>query len=397
MKMRKFLSMFAFALASVMVFTACDDDDNNEPTPQPVEVSEGVFIINTGNAYNSIDGSLTYINTTTGAVTQSAFMAKNGRSLGGTVNDAVVYGSKLYIVSTDENTVEVVDRNTLQSVRQLSTTTLMGTDKGLQPRHLLAYDGKVFVSAYGASANGATDGTAVGYVAAIDTTTYAATTYAVGSYPEGMAANDGIVYVANSSYGNGTNPSISQINISTGTVTEIKDNLITNPVGLSYVAGALYILDSGLYDASWNQTGNGVRVYKNGTVTKIADATMMATYYKKVSDGIAAQAYIYMVNAPYSYPTTTPTYSVYDISAGTTTTFVDGTDIASPCGMGVDPVTGKVYLTSYVMGEYGYADYNANGYVCEYTADGTFVKKYTTGVGPAAVAFNTGVVYEIVQ
>lgn len=394
MKMKKFLSMFAFALMSVMVFTACDDDDNNEPTPQPVDVSEGVFIVNSGNAYSQIDGSLTYINTTTSTASQSVFQSANGRSLGGTVNDAVVYGSKLYIVATDENTVEVVDRTTLKSIRQLSTTSLMGAEKGLQPRHLLAYDGKVYVSAYGASTSTATDGSAVGYVAAIDTTTYAATTYAVGSYPEGMAANDGIVYVANSSYGNGVNPSISAINTATGTVTQIKDALITNPVGLSYVAGALYILDSGLYDASWNQSGQGVRKYENGTVTKIADATLMATYYKKVNDGVAAQAYIYMVNAPYTYPSTPVTYSVYDITAGTTSTFIDGSDIFSPGAIGVDPVTGKVYITSYVKSEYGSADYNANGYVVEYSAAGTKTARYDTGVGPSAVAFNTAVVYE---
>lgn len=386
--------MFALALAGVMTFTACDDDDNGNTEPTPVDVSEGVFIINTGNAYNNIDGSLTYINTSTGAATQSAFKAKNGRSLGGTANDAVVYGSKLYIVATDENTVEVVDRSTLQSIRQLSTTALMGAEKGLQPRHLLAHDGKVYVSAYGASANSATDGSAVGYVAAIDTATYAATTYAVGSYPEGMAANGGTVYVANSSWGNGVNPSISAINTSTGAVTEIKDALITNPVSLAYVNGALYILDSGLYDASWNQTGQGVRKYENGTVTKIADATMMAVGGVGVTRTSAVEPYIYMVNAPYTYPSTPVTYSVYSVGSGQTSTFTDGSDIASPCGMGVDPVTGNVYITSYVMGEYGYADYNANGYVVEYDAWGTKLNRYETGVGPSAVAFNTAVMYE---
>lgn len=392
--MKKILSMFAIAVIGVSLFTACNDDENSEPLPNEVEVSEGVFVVNAGNAWSNIDGSLTYINTGTGGVTQNAFMAVNGRSLGGTPNDAVVYGSKLYIVSTDENTVEVVDRVTLKSIKQLSTTTLMGADKGLQPRHLLANNGKIYVSTYGASASTATDGSAVGYVAAIDTATYAATTYAVGSYPEGMAANGSIVYVANSSYGNGKNPSLSRIDTEYGTVGEITDELITNPVSLAYVNGALYILDFGTYDASYNQSGQGVRKYQNGIVTKIADATMMATYYKKVSDGTAAQAYIYMVNAPYTYPSKPVTYSVYNLATETTSTFIDGSDIASPCAIGVDPVTGSVYITSYVMGESGYADSNANGYVVEYSATGTKLNRYDTGVGPSAITFNTAVKYE---
>lgn len=42
----------------------------------------------------------------------------------------------------------------------------------------------------------------------------------------------------------------------------------------------------------------------------------------------------------------------------------------------------------------GYASYTTDGYVNMYKEDGTFVKMFSTGVGPNAIAFNTGVVYE---
>lgn len=394
--MKKFLSLFAIAAMSLTFFTACDDDDDKPYTPTAVDVSEGVFVICSGNKSNAIDGSLTYINTTTGAATQSAFMAANGRSLGLTANDALVYGSKLYIAVTNENTLEVVDRTTLKSIKQIKTTELMGAEKGLNPRHLVAYNGKVYLSTYGTEPSYPYDGSVKGYVAAIDTTSYTATTYQVGAYPEGMAVSDGTLYVACSSYGTGTAPSISGLNLSTGSVTEFTDALITNPIQIEALNGALYILDSGLYDASWNQSGQGVRKLENGVVTKIADATMMAVSNKSITRDVANTPMIYMINNPYTYPSTPVTYSVYNISTGETSTFIDGSDVYSPNGISVDPVTGKVYILSYNENpdRPGYAGYSLPGYVNEYSASGTFLKKYDTGVGPTAITFNTAVKYE---
>lgn len=392
--MKKFLSMFAIAAMSLTLFTACDDDED-APELTPVDVAEGVYIINAGNSGNSISGSITYINSTTSSATQNLFKSANGRELGVTVNDAVVYGSKMYIVVTNENTVEVVDKNTMKSIKQIKTTDLMGAEKGLKPRHLYAYDGKVYVSAYGTTIGYGGDGKTKGYVAAIDTTSYSGTTYSVGAYPECMTVCNNKLYVANSSYGKGTAPSVSEIDLSTGTVNDLTNSLITNPVGMASVGNVVYIQDSGLYDEAYNQSGQGVIKYENGTFTKIGEATLMAVAGANTySRTTAVSAKIYMINAPYSYPVTPVTYSVYDTSTGETSTFIDGSDIESPNGIAVDPLTRKVYILSYYMGDYGYADYSADGYVNEYSADGTFIKKYATGVGPTAVAFNSSVIYE---
>ena len=156
--MKKFLSFAALAAMCVSTFTACSDDDTPAPTPTPVTVTDGLFIINAGNSSAQIDGSLTFISKD-GNVVQNAFSTANGRSLGNTPNDAIVHGSKLYIAVTGENTIEVIDRNTLKST-QISTTKLMGDDKGKQPRRLLAGGKYVFVSTFD------------GYVAQIDTTDY---------------------------------------------------------------------------------------------------------------------------------------------------------------------------------------------------------------------------------
>ncbi|MDO4159501.1 MAG: hypothetical protein Q4D41_03480 [Prevotellaceae bacterium] len=358
---------------SVSLFTSCSDDD--EPyVPQLVNVSNGAFVINAGNSSSSISGSVTYFDYTSYTATQNVFKSANGRELGITANDAVIYGSKMYIVVTSENTVEVVDKSTMVSLGTVNTDQALGTDNGTQPRHAVAYEGKVYVSTF------------AGYVAEIDTTSYSVTnTYQVGSYPEGMAVSNGVLYVANSDYGYGNNPSISMIDLSSGNITTLTDELIMNPVSFAVIDGEVYYLDYGQYDASWNQTDAGVRRISGTTVTKVADATMMASYGTK----------LYLCNAPYSYPSTTPTYSIYDVANDTSTAFTPS-NIYSPCAMGVDPVTGELFIASYQENtETGYAGYSIDGYVNVYSNDGsTSLRSFSTGVGPTAIIFNTGVAYE---
>lgn len=363
------------AAISVSVFTACSDDDTPGPDPSPVTVTEGLFVVNAGNM-GSIPGSLTYIGND-GSTLQNAFAnANGGMTLGDTPNDALVYGSKLYIVVTGSNIVWVADRNKLNIIKQISTPELMGNDKGKQPRRLAAAGGNVYVSTFD------------GYVAAIDTANYnMAYCYRAGSYPEGMAVADGKLYVANSDYSRITNASISEIDLKTGEQTNHNDALIMNPTSIVAMDGALYVLDYGKYDASYNQTDAGIRKIQGGQISIIAEATLMAADTQR--------GLIYTVNAPYSYPTTPAKYEVYDTATSQTKTFISGDDIDSPAAITVDPATGDVYISSYKTDpDTGYADYFNNGYVNRYRADGTFVARYDTGVGPTAFAFNYYMTYE---
>ena len=179
--MKKVILSFAVLLMGCAMFTACGDDDDNTPVTPPVNpadttktdtvpptdttkadtvaYSNGVFIVGSGNQYNKINGSLTYFDYAKGTATTNLFKEVNGRELGVTANDGLVYGSKMYIAVDGENVVEVMDATTCKSLRQISTTTLMGEAEGVNPRRIVAKDGCIFVSTYG------------GYVAVIDTVT----------------------------------------------------------------------------------------------------------------------------------------------------------------------------------------------------------------------------------
>lgn len=395
--MKKYLLSYAVLMMGMAVFTSCSDDEESgtPATPQPMDVSYGVYVVNSGNKGSQIDGGLTYLNAETWRVEKDAFKSVNGRSLGLTANDAIVYGSKLYVVVTGENTVEVMDNSTLVSLKQLRMPELIGEDKGMSPRHVTAAGGYVYVSTYG------------GYVAAIDTTglevarTYVVTTdesNAGATYPEGLAVSGNTLYVANSSYGNGQCPSVAKIDLSAGSVTLIKNDLITNPVDVAVYGSDLYVLDYGTYDASWNQSGAGVRKISGDKVSIVVDATSMAVSGSK----------IYAINAPYnSDPNVKPSYLVYDMETGSTSTFIsdgewtDGTYVKNPSApfsasaICADPIRGYVYISSYSQNpDTGYAGYSIDGYMNVYDTDGNLLLTRPTGVGPTAIVLNTGVVYE---
>lgn len=379
--MKKYLLSFAVLLAGTSVLTSClDDDDDSSDSRIPVIINKGVYVVNSGNEYNSIDGSLTYINADNWVTNKNAFASVNGRSLGLTANDAIIYGSKLYVAVTGANTIEVIDNNNLSAIRQLSTTRLMGDDKGKKPRHLIATAGYIFVSTFD------------GYVAAIDTVNYNLyKTYKVGSYPEGMTGVGQYLYVANSDYGRG-NASISAINLYTGEVDELKNPLINNPVAMTADENGLYVLDYGTYDENSNQTGAGVYKIYNRQVSFLIEATAMTLVGTK----------IYTVNAPYRNTPVVPTYKIYDTSTGQVTSFIaDGNPVTnpeapfSPSAIAADPVRNYIYISSYDKDpDTGYAGYSIDGYLNAYDVNGKLVQKCPTGVGPTAILPNTTIVYE---
>ena len=376
--MKKYLLSFAVLMMGTALFTACSNDDD-EPVIKPVDVSNGMFLVGSGNKKAGIDGNLSYIDYAKGTVTSNAFQLANGKSVGKTANYVMTYGNKLYIVVDAEATIWVCDKQTLKVQKQISTTSLLGDKDGLSPRAAVGKDGLLYFACYGDSYNGGN-----GIVAAIDTINFAKQkTFAVGSYPNGVTLCSGYLFVTNSDYGNNVKPSLSKIDLTNGTVSEIKDAAVTNPMEILTVGSDVYYLDYGTYDANWNQTGAGVRkVALDGKVTKVVDGTAMCTDGKK----------IYTVNAPYGGSGTN--YLIYDTATGATTSW-EPADVFSPAVIAADPVTGNIFIVSYQKNpDTGYAGYALPSYTNQYDATGKFVKKYEgTATGPISVVFNTGVKY----
>lgn len=378
MKNWKFYAMVLFAAAA---FTACDDDDDEivenvtdetEETEDSTAVEEeatadsyGILIVNNGNQSSSIDGDFTTVDYSDNFAAYTGWFADvNERSLGLTSNAACIYGSQIYTAVTASNTIEICDKTTFESTCQIS----LDDDGTLSdPRDVVAYEGYVYVSLYS------------GHVCKIDTTDYSIVDYVeVGSYPEKMGIANGMLYVPNSGYGYGT--SVSEIDLASFSATR-EITCPINPVQVKADANEnVYILSSGEYDSStWEQIGAGVYILDtdNETYELVTDATLM--------DIPAGTNTLYVVNAPYlgdyvSYGKVDLTDDAYELET---------LDISadSPAGIAVDPVYGYIVLSSYELGDYGYASYSTPGYANIYDSSCSLLTTIETGVGPCAIYF----------
>lgn len=352
------------------LLTGCSENDSEDNIPAMVTITKGVFVVNNGSSYQSIDGSLTYLDYTSSTVNQDIYKLANGKSLGGTPNDVIVYGQKVYVAGSDEHTIFVLDVRNGKELKLLRTTDLLGVEEGKTPRRIVAYGDKVYFTTYG------------GYVAAIDTIDFnLQSKYQVGSAPEGLTIvgngkDQGTLYVANSDYGYG-NGSISKIDLTTGNVTEIKNDKVKNPQEIAVAGDALYVLDWGQYSDDWTQQLDaGVYMISgNDASLVVPNATGMAVAGNK----------IFTFNDPWGG--SGATYCTYDINSNQTTTLDLSGDSAhrliSPCAISIDHMTGHIYIASRQLDpDTGYPSYTLPGFVNVYTFYGEFLESFNAGVEP---------------
>lgn len=377
--MKKYLLGLAVLLMGTAVMTSCSDD-NDGPETYLQEYSTGAYVVNSGNMGTKIESSLTAIDYASSTATQNVFKAANGRSLGDTANDGIVYGNKIYLAVDQSNTIEVIDKKTKRSIKQIKTTDLLGNAEGVEPRHIIADGGKVYFTTYG------------GYVAAVDTTSFALQKkWKVGSYPEGLVIAHGNIYVANSNYAAGGG-NISCINLSNDNVETKNIEGVNNPTSIYYASNVLYVLDNPVYGPvpDYAATGeNALRAvsFAEGKSQKVADGN----YAVCVTPGATTRMdvvrpYFFVLNAPFGG---TPSVSVLAAGSMQAQTMTLSEMPVSPCGIFVDPLNGHIFVLSYKMGDNGYADYNGNGYVVEYDSAGQKQHEYATGVGSCAMFFDS--------
>lgn len=377
--MKKYLLGLAVLLMGTAVMTSCDPAEDYPETYLQV-YSTGAYVVNSGNMGTKIESSLTAIDYASSTATQNVFKAANGRSLGDTANDGIVYGNKIYLAVDQSNTIEVIDKKTKRSIKQIKTTDLLGNAEGVEPRHIIADGGKVYFTTYG------------GYVAAVDTTSFALQKkWKVGSYPEGLVIAHGNIYVANSNYAAGGG-NISCINLSNDNVETKNIEGVNNPTSIYYASNVLYVLDNPVYGPApdYAATGeNALRAvsFAEGKSQKVADGN----YAVCVTPGATTRMdvvrpYFFVLNAPFGG---TPSVSVLAAGSMQAQTMTLSEMPVSPCGIFVDPLNGHIFVLSYKMGDNGYADYNGNGYVVEYDSAGQKQHEYATGVGSCAMFFDS--------
>ncbi|HRO77051.1 MAG TPA: hypothetical protein PLP27_12995 [Crocinitomicaceae bacterium] len=139
-------------------------------------LNEGLFQLN--------NASMSWVDLESGTVNNQIFEERTGRKIGDTGNDMLVYGSKLYLVTSVSSTLEILNANDLTSLKQLS---IVENGTAQQPQNLTAINGEVYISTFG------------GKVWVIDTTTLdVKTKIQVGLNPDKIANDGTYIYVSNS-------------------------------------------------------------------------------------------------------------------------------------------------------------------------------------------------------
>ncbi len=195
----------------------------------------GYWILSEGYAGQG-NAEMAWFDVSTGEIAKKQFKAINGTSLGDTGNALKLYGSKMYAVvsgpgfgtDTPEGTsyIEVIDPASGESIKRIQFTTSAGV--AAKPRNIIFEGGKAYISSYSNE------------VVRLDTITLELDAHATlsGTLAEGLAYNDGKIYVCNS--GQGQDNKISVVDIKSMKETKVITTAM-NPTGIVSVSnGVLY-------------------------------------------------------------------------------------------------------------------------------------------------------------
>lgn len=356
---------YAFGLAAVatvatVCLTACSDDDKGLSGPEidpPMAKAGAIYVLNQGNYYDHVEGSFNVLATYPFHMTEGAFRKANGRYLGSTPQCGLAYGDKLYLGVEGSNTIEILNASDCKSVKQIR---LENSTKGQQPRSMVAYGGKVYISMFD------------GYVARLDTASREIeAAVKVGPNPDIMTLHGSKLYVPNTdgmNYPNyGTTASV--VDIETFTVTETI-TVPLNPKEFLSLDGQLYLLCLGDYFAI---KGALYRMEDDGTFSPITEATLIAK-----GDGC-----IYCIDHPYGVE---PFYQKY-IPASGGLEKVTFEDVDAVGGLAYDSQSGILAVASMPWDSSWIGNYKQPGQLCIYGSDGSLTGKYSIGAGPAAIFF----------
>jgi YVTN family beta-propeller protein len=349
-------SVFYGSLMLTM-FAACEKEDPI-PESKPVTPTSGVFILNQG-SYQGNNSGVSYYDLKTGGAPVFDIV---GGKLGDTGQDMIVYGSKLYVSVYGSSIIYVADK---QSLGELKKIRVEDGDQPRGPRSLVSYSGKVYASTYD------------GNVIRIDTTSLSIEAITkVGSNPEGIAAVDGKLYVANS---NGLDfphfdNTLSVIDVATFVETKrITVGLNPNCV-MADAYGDIYL----------SYRGNNADI--PGGMQKVDTKTAVVSDLTGVSANqnfTIVDDVLYYFNVVYNADyTTNCTFGRYNVKTEQKIPgeiISDGTKINTAYAIGVDPESKDIYISD--------TNYTTPDKVYIFGSNGVFKKTIEVGISACKFVF----------
>ena len=355
----KFSKLVLVTLLSSIFFVSCSD--NNDTNEAPLgSYDNGVLILNQG-GFGHGDATVSYLSNDFATLQNNIFSIVNPTlTLGDTAQHIGFYQNLAFIVLNYSNKIEVVNRYTMAHVATIST----GLDN---PRYIAFSNGKGFVTNWGDGGSATDD-----YVAVLNLSTYAvSSTIAVTEGPERIIEENNKLYVAHAggyNYGN----SITVINASNNTVTTtIAVGDVPNSIEINN--GSLYVICGGKPSYAPTETaGSFVKI--NLTTNTVSNTINFPEATHPSNLVIDNNKAFYTVDA-----------DIFTANLNSTT--LPTTSLFSTTAQGIYGVYSfAVHNNKIYVGDA--ADYNSNGKVYVYSANGTLEHDYTVGVIPAGFYFN---------
>ncbi|MFC4261517.1 DUF5074 domain-containing protein [Ferruginibacter yonginensis] len=349
----RFFKTSISVMASALLFTACKKDTTVTPAPVVLAPATGAYILSEG-GFGANNAKLSFYNLTNNTVTGDFYLQQNPTittGLGDVANDAIIYGSKMYIVLNGSGRVTVANASNAVFIKNISFLS-GGINKS--PRYATSARGKVYVTSY--------DNT----VSVIDTTSLSIVkTITVGANPEGIAANANFLYVANSGGFNAVPDSTVSV-IDLNTELEVKKI----KVGVNPYKVAVNTAGNVLVSAYGNYSNIPASIYSINGTTNVA-ATNLGTAFQYSNVRIAGDiAYCYN---NYGGVGTAKVYNTVTNTVVRNEFIADNTVITTPYGLNIDEQNGDVYIAD--AGNFS----NAGTVTC-FTSVG--VKKFSFSVAP---------------
>ncbi|MFV0270848.1 MAG: YncE family protein [Macellibacteroides fermentans] len=338
-------------------FVSCDKEGDPTSEPNITNKTTGVYILSQG-SWKGNNSTLDFYNPETKELNQKVFSSMNGRSLGDTANDMLIYGSKMYIAVSTSATIEVTDI-TGKSLKTITPKDASGFSQ--EPRMLEGYNGKVYVTLYD------------GYLACIDTVSLEIEKKVkVGIGPEGVRAYENKLYVASSGGWSTKDSSLYIVDPISFTVTKDIINVVLNPFSMHKDSeGDLYIISKGDYGDIKNTLQRMDKITKKVDPICLASAITIQNdkIYGFYNDGTGANVKFIKYDAKKDEPL------VEDF-------ITDGTVVKNPFAISSDPVSGNVYIFT--------SDYKNTGDVYVFSSEGKLIHQFgTSGINPMGAFFVT--------
>lgn len=373
-------------LATIFLFSCGNDELVLPPKYVPKGTFDsGVLVLNQGNATQN--ASLSFISFDLNTIKNNILSGiSSNPNIGLNATDAIISGDFIYVVSSSDNKIEIINR---YSMAKVGTITL-GL---LNPRYIAISNGKAFVTNLGNLSISTDD-----FVAVIDlSTNLVINSIPVDEGPGRIIANNGKLYVAQTGFINVGNK-VSVIDASNNAVATI---VVGNkPNTMQFDNGNLWVLCEGDSNTATETTGILIKINPNTntfteqyqfptSLTIPTDPTSQIIYqhpsnlyisgtdvvYTKES-GVFKMSLIPVVTPPsITAAVVFPTAPRFNLPFSTITSFVTKNSYFYICGYNSNTTSGTVGVYS-------------NGLIADAGVFGTFIKSHNVGFVPNGFYFN---------